>query len=45
MSNVDSDIIKIGIKTLALTGLGTAALVGAHHLGRKQYDSNASLLD
>lgn len=32
-------------KTLGLTALGTSALVGAHHLGRKQYDANARLSD
>lgn len=41
--------LKSGIydtaKTLGLTALGTAALVGAHHLGRKQYDANARLSD
>ncbi|WP_296403812.1 DUF1513 domain-containing protein [Psychrobacter sp.] len=33
------------LKTLGLSALGTAALVGAHHLGRKQYDANAQLSD
>lgn len=44
-----SGSLKSGIsdtaKTLGLTALGTAALVGAHHLGRKQYDANARLSD
>jgi len=33
------------LKTLALSTAGTIALVGAHHLGRKQYDANARLMD
>lgn len=45
MSSIDFDRIKVGATTLALSSLGTAALVGAHHLGRKQYDPNARLLD
>lgn len=32
-------------KTLTLSAVGTAALVGAHHLGRKQYDADARLMD
>lgn len=34
-----------GVKTLGLSAVGTAALVGAHHLGRKQYNGNARLMD
>ena len=33
------------LKTLALSTAGTLALVGAHHLGRKQYNANARLMD
>lgn len=33
------------VKTLGLSAIGTAALVGAHHLGRKQYNPQARLLD
>lgn len=32
-------------KTLGLSVVGTAALVGAHHLGRKQYNDRARLMD
>lgn len=37
--------LSSSLKTLALSTAGTIALVGAHHLGRKQYDANARLMD
>lgn len=37
--------LSISLKTLALSTAGTIALVGAHHLGRKQYNANARLMD
>ncbi|PNK61008.1 DUF1513 domain-containing protein [Psychrobacter sp. FDAARGOS_221] len=37
--------LETGLRTLALTSLGTAALVTAHHLGRKQYNPDARLSD
>ena len=37
--------LSSSLKTLALSTAGTIALVGAHHLGRKQYNANARLMD
>ena len=37
--------LSSSLKTLALSTAATIALVGAHHLGRKQYNANARLMD
>lgn len=40
-----SKLIKSGMETILITGFGTAVLVSAHHLGRRQYNPNARLKD
>ena len=43
--NMLAQTLKNTLTTLGLASVGTAALVGAHHLGRKQYNSQARLTD